>query len=83
MLSGSRMCRSLRGQRWVDRQAGQRIGTSIGIVVITAAVITTLEASSWVVAVPVGLGLAALLVHFLPSPPTLTDSRPRRGNTHC
>lgn len=43
-------------------QTGQRIGTSVGIAVITAAVFTTLTASSWSVAVSVGFGVICLVV---------------------
>lgn len=43
-------------------QTGQRIGTSVGIAVITAAVFATLDASSWAVAMTVGLGLVAVMV---------------------
>lgn len=44
-------------------QTGQRIGTSIGIAVITAATFASLEASSsWTVAVMVGFGVVALVV---------------------
>ena len=43
-------------------QTGQRIGTSIGIAVITAAAFAALSVSSWAVAVSVGLGLVAVVV---------------------
>ncbi|WP_051233896.1 MFS transporter [Halomonas halocynthiae] len=43
-------------------QTGQRIGTSIGIAVITAAVFTTLGISSWPVAVTLGFGLVLLII---------------------
>lgn len=43
-------------------QTGQRIGTSIGIAVITAAVFATLAASSWSVAVAAGFGLISVVV---------------------
>lgn len=43
-------------------QTGQRIGTSVGIAVITAAVFATLDAGSWAVAMTVGLGLVAVVV---------------------
>jgi len=44
-------------------QTGQRIGTSIGIAVITAAAFATLKASSsWAIAVMVGFGVIALVV---------------------
>ncbi|HET7305723.1 MAG TPA: MFS transporter [Segeticoccus sp.] len=45
-------------------QTGQRIGTSIGIAVITSAVFATLGASSWSVAVTVGFGLIGVVVLF-------------------
>lgn len=57
-------------------QTGQRIGTSIGIAVITAAVFATLDASSWAVAVPVGFGLIALVV-LLALGVALKDQRDR------
>ncbi len=43
-------------------QTGQRIGTSIGIAVITAAVFAVLDMSSWPVAVALGFGLILLVV---------------------
>jgi EmrB/QacA subfamily drug resistance transporter len=43
-------------------QTGQRMGTSIGIAVITAAVFATLQATSWSTAVVIGLALIALVV---------------------
>lgn len=43
-------------------QTGQRIGTSIGIAVITAAVFTTLGLSTWPVAVSVGFGLILVVI---------------------
>ncbi|MFP7674608.1 MFS transporter [Marivita sp. S0852] len=43
-------------------QTGQRIGTAVGIAVITAAVFVTLSATSWAVAVSVGFGLIAVVV---------------------
>lgn len=43
-------------------QTGQRIGTSVGIAVITAAVFASLAASSWTIAVVIGFGLIALVV---------------------
>ncbi|MGO1174027.1 MAG: MFS transporter [Actinomycetaceae bacterium] len=43
-------------------QTGQRIGTSIGIAVITAAVFATLEVTSWSVAAATGFGLIALVL---------------------
>lgn len=43
-------------------QTGQRIGTSIGIAVITSAVFATVGASSWSVAISVGFGLVSVMV---------------------
>jgi hypothetical protein len=44
-------------------QTGQRIGTSIGIAVITAATFASLDASSsWAIAVMVGFGVISLVV---------------------
>ena len=43
-------------------QTGQRMGTSIGIAVITAVVFAVLGVSSWGVAVPVGFGVISLVV---------------------
>ncbi|WP_113913344.1 MFS transporter [Roseovarius dicentrarchi] len=43
-------------------QTGQRIGTAVGIAVITAAVFTTLRATSWDTAMLAGFGLIALVV---------------------
>ncbi len=43
-------------------QTGQRIGTSVGIAMITAAVFTTLSASTWPMAVTVGFGVIGLVV---------------------
>lgn len=44
-------------------QTGQRIGTSVGIAVITAATFASLEASSsWAIAVMVGFGVISLVV---------------------
>ena len=43
-------------------QTGQRIGTAVGIAVITAAVFATLSATSWVFAVVVGFGLISAVV---------------------
>ncbi|GAA4803485.1 MFS transporter [Tomitella cavernea] len=53
---------SYAGSSGAIMQTGQRIGTSIGIAVITAAVFATLDASSWAVAVPTGFGLIAVVV---------------------
>ncbi|HSH48921.1 MAG TPA: MFS transporter [Halomonas sp.] len=43
-------------------QTGQRIGTSIGIAVITAAVFAALSVTSWPVAVSLGFGLIGLVM---------------------
>ncbi len=43
-------------------QTGQRIGTSVGIAMITAAVFATLTTASWSVAVSVGFGVISLVV---------------------
>ncbi len=43
-------------------QTGQRIGTSVGIAVVTAATFATLAASSWAVAVATGFALIGLVV---------------------
>ncbi|QOW20592.1 MFS transporter [Lysobacter ciconiae] len=43
-------------------QTGQRIGTSVGIAVITAAVFASLARWSWSVAVVIGFGLISLVV---------------------
>ncbi|WP_024794573.1 MFS transporter [Tomitella biformata] len=43
-------------------QTGQRIGTSIGIAVITAAVFGMLDVTSWAVAVAVGFGIVSVVV---------------------
>lgn len=43
-------------------QTGQRIGTSIGIAVITSVVFATVSVSSWSVAVSVGFGLVSVMV---------------------
>lgn len=43
-------------------QTGQRIGTSVGIAIITAAVFASLAISSWSIAVMIGFGLIILVV---------------------
>ncbi len=43
-------------------QTGQRIGTSVGIAVITAAVFASLSVSSWSTAVTVGFSLISLVI---------------------
>ena len=58
-------------------QTGQRIGTAVGIAMITAAVFATLAVSSWGTAMIVGLGLIALVV-VLALLVALKDLRDRR-----
>jgi len=54
---------SYAGSSGAIMQTGQRMGTSIGIAVITAATFATLEATtSWAIAVLVGFGVVALVV---------------------
>lgn len=43
-------------------QTGQRMGTSVGIAVITAAVFTSLQTTSWSTAAALGFGLIALVI---------------------
>jgi len=43
-------------------QTGQRIGTSVGIAMITAAVFASLAVWSWSTAVIVGFGLIGLVI---------------------
>lgn len=43
-------------------QTGQRIGTSIGIAVITALVFTMIDRASWAVAISYGFGLIAVVI---------------------
>lgn len=43
-------------------ETGQRVGTSIGIAVITAAAFTTLAHTSWPIAVTIGFGLIGLMM---------------------
>ncbi len=43
-------------------QTGQRIGTSVGIAIITAAVFAVLAMASWSTAVAIGFGLIALIM---------------------
>lgn len=43
-------------------QTGQRIGTSVGIAMVTAAVFAAVHATSWSVAVAIGYGLIGLVV---------------------
>jgi MFS family permease len=61
-------------------QTGQRIGTSVGIAVITAACFAVLEVSSWSVAAAVGFGLiACVLLGALAV--ALKDLRDRRARS--
>lgn len=53
---------SYAGSSGAIMQTGQRIGTSIGIAVITAAAFATLSIASWPVAIAAGFGLIALVV---------------------
>lgn len=59
-------------------QTGQRIGTSVGIAVITAIVFAVLPYSSWSIAVSVGL-LAITLVILSALAMAIKDLRDRRG----
>jgi len=59
-------------------QTGQRIGTSIGIAVITAAVFASVHATSWTVAVATGYGLIGLVV-LLAIAVAFKDLRDRRS----
>lgn len=61
-------------------QTGQRIGTSIGIAVITALVFATLSQASWAIAVTVGFSAIGLVV-IAALAVALKDARDRaRGN---
>lgn len=64
-------------------QTGQRIGTSIGIAVITSAVFATLSFSSWPVAVSTGFGLIGIAI-LLALAVALKDQRDRKraGTPH-
>ena len=53
---------SYAGSSGAVMQTGQRIGTSIGIAVITSATFATLALSSWAVAMSVGFGLIIVVV---------------------
>lgn len=61
-------------------QTGQRIGTSVGIAVITAAVFATLTVASWPVAVTIGFGLISLVV-FVALAFAIKDLRDRQRKT--
>ncbi len=58
-------------------QTGQRIGTAIGIAIITAATFSTLAVSSWSTAMVVGFALISVVV-FLALLVALKDLRDRR-----
>ncbi|HEY9038960.1 MAG TPA: MFS transporter [Roseovarius sp.] len=60
-------------------QTGQRIGTAVGIAVITAAVFTTLGLASWAEAMTVGFGLIAFVV-VLALIVAIRDLRQRAGS---
>ena len=62
-------------------QTGQRIGTSVGIAVITAIVFAVRPYSSWHIAVSVGL-LTITLMIFLALVMAFKDLRDRRAATH-
>lgn len=61
-------------------QTGQRIGTSVGIAVITAAVFATLSVTSWSNAVTMGFGLISLVV-FVALGFAIKDLRDRQRKT--
>jgi len=60
-------------------QTGQRIGTSVGIAIITAAVFASLAVWSWSIAVVIGFGLIALVV-LAALGVAFKDQRDRRTN---
>lgn len=63
MLTLTEVPLSYAGSSGAVLQTGQRIGTSVGIAVITAATFASLEASSsWAIAVMVGFGVISLVV---------------------
>ena len=53
---------SYAGSSGAIMQTGQRIGTSVGIAMVTAAVFAMLPGSSWATAVTVGFGLIGLVI---------------------
>ncbi len=61
-------------------QTGQRIGTSIGIAVITSVTFATLAVTSWPVAMSVGFGLIILVV-LVTLAVAVSDQRDRAGGT--
>ncbi len=69
---------SYAGSSGAIMQTGQRIGTSVGIAVITAIVFAVLPHSSWSIAVSVGL-LAVTLVILSALAMAIKDLRDRRG----
>lgn len=60
-------------------QTGQRIGTSVGIAIITAAVFAALARCSWAIAVVVGFGLIILVV-FVALGVAFKDQRDRNAS---
>ncbi|OMH28257.1 MFS transporter [Tersicoccus phoenicis] len=58
-------------------QTGQRVGTSVGIAVITAVAFTVLDAGGWANAISIGFGLVALVL-LLALTVGLVDERARR-----
>ncbi|GGC91679.1 MFS transporter [Tersicoccus solisilvae] len=58
-------------------QTGQRVGTSVGIAVITAAAFTVLSSGGWANAISVGFGLVALVL-LVALGVGLVDERSRR-----
>ena len=60
-------------------QTGQRIGTSVGIAMITGAVFAILSASSWPVAFTAGFGLIAVVI-LLALLFAIQDQRDRKGD---
>ncbi|HLQ85477.1 MAG TPA: MFS transporter [Salinisphaeraceae bacterium] len=74
---------SYAGSSGAIMQTGQRIGTSVGIAVITAAVFAMLQTTSWPVAVTVGFALIGLII-LLTLVVAIIDMRGRGGeqSTH-
>lgn len=70
---------SYAGSSGAIMQTGQRVGTSIGIAVITAAAFMTLSRSDWKTAVTVGFALI-WLVMLLALAVAVKDARDRRKN---
>lgn len=63
-------------------QTGQRIGTSIGIAVITSVTFATLAVSSWPVAMSVGFGLIIIVV-LATLAVAISDQRDRGRDTRA